>query len=332
EVMPKVRQTSPPGEMFAYDNAGYAVLGRIVEVLREKPWSRVLRERLTGPLGLEHVATRADEAILFRAAVGHVQADPSDEPTPTKVWALPYSNAPAGAMLAMSARDLLGFARLHLTDGLAPDGSRLLSEAAAVEMRAPFTDVPRLTPRPTQRGLGWIRYDWDGGLVVGHDGQTIGQLAYLRVVPEQGVAVAVLTNGGRAGRLSTAITSEALRALAGIAVPPLPGVPPGPVGAVDRPERYVGRYEVHSGRVDVEVDDEGRLWMTNTELGELAELEEHSAEPERQLLVPLDPADGPDRFAVVEPVHGMHRWVAFLGSDEAGRARFLHTSRALPRV
>ncbi|HEY6739158.1 MAG TPA: serine hydrolase domain-containing protein, partial [Actinopolymorphaceae bacterium] len=262
DIMPTVRQTLPPGEMFSYNNAGFVVLGRIIEVLREKPWAQVLRERLAEPLGLEYVATRADEAILFRAAVGHVQADPADEPTPTKVWALPYSNAPFGAMLAMSARDLLGFARLHLCDGLAPDGTRLLSESAAAEMRAPFAEVPRLTPRPTQRGLGWSRYDWDGGLVVGHDGQTIGQLAYLRVVPERGVAVAVLTNGGRAGRLHTAVTSEALRVLAGIAVPPLPGVPPGPVDAVDRPERYVGRYEVHSGRVDVEVDDEGRLWMT----------------------------------------------------------------------
>jgi CubicO group peptidase (beta-lactamase class C family) len=93
----------PPGTVFSYSNSGYAVLGRLVEVLRGKPFHAVLRERLVAPLDLHTVATDADEAILHRAAVGHVEA--GGELVPTTRWAVSYSTAPSGSHLAMSARD-----------------------------------------------------------------------------------------------------------------------------------------------------------------------------------------------------------------------------------
>ena len=101
-------QLFPPGEMFSYNNAGYCVLGRIVEVLRDKPFDQALRDHLCTPLGLTHVATDANSAILFRAAIGHLPnpQDPDGNPVPAPVYALAKSNAPAGAMLAMRPRDL----------------------------------------------------------------------------------------------------------------------------------------------------------------------------------------------------------------------------------
>src|SRR5215467_638170 len=65
-------QVFPPGERFSYNNAGYCVLGRLVEVLRGKPFDDCIRERLFVPLGLTHAANGPYEAILFRAAVGHL--------------------------------------------------------------------------------------------------------------------------------------------------------------------------------------------------------------------------------------------------------------------
>nr|WP_281172141.1 hypothetical protein [Amycolatopsis benzoatilytica] len=46
-----------------------------MEVLRGKLFHDVLRERLVDPLGLAAVATSADEAILCRTAVGHLETD-----------------------------------------------------------------------------------------------------------------------------------------------------------------------------------------------------------------------------------------------------------------
>ena len=55
-------QLFPPGEMFSYNNAGFCVLGRIIEVLRGKPFDQALREHLFAPLGLTHAATEIGRA------------------------------------------------------------------------------------------------------------------------------------------------------------------------------------------------------------------------------------------------------------------------------
>ncbi len=67
-----IPQLFAPGEVFSYNNTGFVVLGRLVEVLRGKPFDEVLVERLADPLGLTHVSPSPYEAILHRAAVGHL--------------------------------------------------------------------------------------------------------------------------------------------------------------------------------------------------------------------------------------------------------------------
>ena len=77
------------------------VLGRIVEVLRGKPFDTVLTERLAVPLGLTVATTYAEGAALHAAwARGRAAGDRSG----------PESDWPAGSALAVSARDLLAFA------------------------------------------------------------------------------------------------------------------------------------------------------------------------------------------------------------------------------
>ena len=64
-------QVTPPGELWSYCNSGFSVLGRIVEVLRGKPFNKVLRERLADPLGLT-VATTHGEGAELGVAAGHL--------------------------------------------------------------------------------------------------------------------------------------------------------------------------------------------------------------------------------------------------------------------
>ena len=66
------RQVSEPGELFSYCNAGYCALGALVARLRGRTWEAAMRELLIEPLGARHMALYAEEAIMFRAAVGHV--------------------------------------------------------------------------------------------------------------------------------------------------------------------------------------------------------------------------------------------------------------------
>jgi len=313
-----VRQLFPPGERFSYNNAGYVVLGRIVEVLRGKPYGAALREHLIGPLGLAHAATDAYEAILHRAAVGHIQPDPDADPVPAPAWALVSSNAPAGSLLAMSAADLLTFARMHL-DG----GGDVLSAASVKAMQQRQVELPYLGLLGDAWGIGWEIFDWVGGTVIGHDGSTVGQNAFLRVVPAAGVAVALLTNGGEPVPVYREVVGRALAELAGVQVP----VPPAPPAAPQPfdPDRYVGRYEADIVHYEVTADESGRLWVEMTPRGPLAEA---GLPPERYEIVRLRG----ETFVSAEPRNGMHQPVAFVDVASSGRARFLHQGRAIPRT
>ncbi|NED96277.1 beta-lactamase family protein [Phytoactinopolyspora alkaliphila] len=320
----EVPQLFPPGERFSYNNAGYVVLGRIVEVLRGKPYGTALREHLAAPLGLEHLATDAYEAILHRAAVGHVSPEPDADPVPAPVWSLAASNAPAGSMLSMSAADLVRFAWMHLAGGTAADGTAVLSGASVQAMRERQVELPHLGIMGDAWGIGWEIFDWPGGPVIGHDGGTIGQAAFLRVVPGADVAVAVLTNGGDPMPLFESVAGDVLRELAGVSVPAASEPPERPEPVTD-PSRYVGRYAADVILYEVEADSDGRLWQTMKPQGVLAEAGQHE---QRFEIVRLRE----DTFVSRERVHGIHMPAAFVGDDGAGRARFLHQGRAVPRV
>ncbi|MEU2869634.1 serine hydrolase domain-containing protein [Streptomyces olivoreticuli] len=209
----------PPGTAVSYSSVGYNVLGRIVEVLTGLTWDEALKQRLLAPLGLTQTMTLPEEALAFRAAMGHL-GEPGQDPDPAPAWDLmPRSAGPYGRVIA-SAADVVRLARLHLDGGTAPDGTRVLAPGTVAAMQRREIDVPdKWTVSADGWGLGWTLYDWDGIAGFGHDGASIGQYAYLRVVPEAGVAVALLTNGGAARKLYGTLLRELLAELAGVRMP-----------------------------------------------------------------------------------------------------------------
>src|SRR5262249_11915947 len=86
------------GAAYSYCNSGFAVLGRIIEVLDGRVWDESLRKRLIGPLGLTETVTLPEEAIMHRAAVGHRERPREDDPVP--VWMLARGLGPAGLITA----------------------------------------------------------------------------------------------------------------------------------------------------------------------------------------------------------------------------------------
>ncbi|MCO5973593.1 serine hydrolase [Actinoallomurus soli] len=312
-------QNHPLGATFSYCNAGYALLGRVIEKVTGQTWDRALRDRLCAPLGLTHTVTLPEEALLFSAAVGHDEYE--GEPVPAPAWTLPRSIGPAG-LITSTAAEVLAFARLHLTGGLAADGTRILSADGAAAMAAHETDLPDEHTLGDSWGLGWIRFGWDGHRLIGHDGNTLGQAAFLRVLPEQGLAVALLTNGGDARGLYQDLYREIFAEVAGVTMPPPFAPPPEPVTADAAP--HVGVYERSGVRMEVENGSEGPLLRT-TITGPLAELlpdpvEEHA-------LVPA----GPALFAVRPPE--AQTWAPVTFYELPTGERYLHFgARATPRV
>ena len=104
-------------------------------------------------------------------------------------------------------------------------------------IRESLVDLPEIGLMGTSWGLGFERFDTPEGTLVGHDGNTIGQAAFLRMVPEAGLAVALLTNGGDAFSVYREVVGHVLEELAGLPAPQLP-VPPAHPEPVDASRRW----------------------------------------------------------------------------------------------
>jgi hypothetical protein len=260
---------------------------------------------------------------MYRAAIGHIQPSPDSEIVPAPIYALARSNAAAGSMLAMRPRDLLGFAQMHLNDGAAADGTQVLSPGIVKAMQQRQVEVPKLALLGDAWGLGWELMDTAEGTMIGHDGSTIGQNAFLRIVPEKGVAVALVTNGGDTMDLYYAVVGHLLRELAGVSLPALP-VPPADPERIDA-GRFVGTYSNRIADLTVSQDADGRIWMEQVPKGLFAEL---GGEVERIEFV----AFGENTLIPLKGERGLHMPHAFLGDDGNGHALYLHMGRAVRRA
>ncbi|WP_350280794.1 serine hydrolase domain-containing protein [Kribbella sp. HUAS MG21] len=314
DVLPGLAQDVQPGAGFSYNNAGYVVLGRIAEVLLGKPYHQLIRERIAVPLELEHVATIPDEALLYRAALGHVAPKPGDPLRAAPVWSLVHAMAPAGSLLAMTARDLLTFGRAYLD-------ATLLDRATIDGLWEPQIDVPAIGGFAQHWGLGWMIFDVEGGRLYGHDGGTVGQSAFFRLVPDKGVAVALLTNGGSPGALYDDLVGHILRETAGVELPARPVPPTEPVEI--SPELVTGRYAGVLTQSTFTVED-GEFWVLDEAVGEEARV--LIPEPRRTRLVALDDT----RLIAAEPERGTHEVIAFRDPVD-GRATYTFRGGRLTR-
>lgn len=317
ETLDGVAQLFPPGELFSYNNAGYVVLGRLVEVLRGKHYEDCLREYLAAPLKLQQFCPNALDAIRFRAAIGHLEPEPGADLVPAPFWSMLRSNGPAGSSLAMSAADLLAFGRMHLAGG-----AGVLSAESTAAMLQRQVSLPPLGIMGDAWGLGWELFDTPTGQVYGHDGNTVGQAAFLRLVPESDLVVALLTNGGDAMSLYADLVPALLKEFGGVEVslPPRPPAEPEPFAA----DRYLGTYASTVADLVVSQDEDGRVWLEQRPKGTAAEL---SAASKSELVF----LEG-DTLILREAQGGIYLPLVFLGDDGSGRARYVHSGRATRRA
>jgi CubicO group peptidase (beta-lactamase class C family) len=184
------KQWVQPGELWFYNNAGFYIVGRIIEVLTGKTFEAVMKEKLLVPAGLHNTTLFTHEAILHPHAVGHNLKDRKSGYTIAQPYAIPRHAAAAGYII-QTVGDLLRFAQLHLNGGEI-DGTRILSEERVKDMQKPQIEAANFA---NYYGTSWALEDIGGATIVQHGGSTNGFRAHLDLVPEGRFAVAVLTNG-----------------------------------------------------------------------------------------------------------------------------------------
>jgi CubicO group peptidase (beta-lactamase class C family) len=302
-----LRQQFAPGALWTYCNTGFGLAGAIIERVTGQPFETAMRERIFKPLGLERSFFFAHEAIVYANATGHNQVHPgADEHEVARRYPLPRWVNAAGGIIS-NVNDLLTFAEFHLRDGVAADGTRLLSAESAQTMRREQTRAANFAEG---YGLGWGLRTAGNEQIVEHGGSTNGFQAKLVLVPSRNFALALLTNSSRGSVLNEHVRVWALDHDLGLRKErPTPRRL-----SDDELARFAGRYERPEGAITLTVRDGGlirAMTLTNALEGKT----EHF--PEDRLV-----ATGEREFIVVSEGETKDEHVDFI-LGENGAPRFV---------
>ncbi len=181
----------PPDTKFAYSNAGYMIIGAVLEELTDTSWETLMRARLFEPLGMSSCGFgppaapgQVDQPWPHLVTAGEL------EPVPTGPAAdNPPALGPAGTVHC-SLGDWGKFVRMHLAG--ARGESRFVSAASFAKLHTPY-------PGEEYAG-GWIvtKRPWAHGVALTHGGSNGMWFANVWLAPGLDRAFLVATNRGDA--------------------------------------------------------------------------------------------------------------------------------------
>src|SRR5688572_31082921 len=181
-------QIQPLGTIWSYNNAGFNIASRVIEVITRKPYEQAAQEMLLDPLGLKMTFFfPSDILITHRFVVGHYKKDKKLHVA--RPWAIGRAGNGVGGVVS-TVKDLLAYARFHMGGG-----NHIVKQKTLADMRVKQIHAGGRG----DMGITWfIRYA-DDLTAYAHGGATHGQQAYFFYIPEKDFALAILTNSDDGG-------------------------------------------------------------------------------------------------------------------------------------
>ncbi len=171
----------PPGSEYSYSTYGWNLVSAVVQGASGRPFLRYMRVRVLDPLGMDETVAEYVDSIIPGRARFYVRS-PED-----RVLNAPFvdnSNKWAGGGYLSTARDMVVYGSSYM------DGTLL--DPATVDLL--WTPQRTTAGESTGYGIGWSSADVDGVRNVWHTGGAMGGSTILLLLPDEGVAVAILTN------------------------------------------------------------------------------------------------------------------------------------------
>ncbi|WP_439568588.1 serine hydrolase domain-containing protein [Sphingopyxis sp.] len=172
-----------PGQDWNYSNAGYVLLGRIVENVSGESYFEYVRRHIFAPAGMTSSGFDSQEDVTEKLATGYFKDGAFATAWKANWMTLPFKGSPAGGGYSTNG-DLLRFAS-------ALRGGKLVKDATLQKM---FDDGVAVGPGKYAAGFG--DRPSNGRQIRGHAGGAEGMSANLAIVWETGAAVAVTSNQG----------------------------------------------------------------------------------------------------------------------------------------
>jgi D-alanyl-D-alanine carboxypeptidase len=238
-----------PGEHFHYCNAGFSILGLLVEKLDGRPWRKCVQARILTPLEMTETVGVISTASRGRAAVGY-QAFWDDQVYPRQGRLSPAPNLvmdDTAGCIASTPGDMARYARMLLNHGQGPHG-RIVSEQSFSLMSTPYIKASDFSDTSSY-GYGIAVDTLDGHKILRHTGGMVAFASSIHADLDGGVAAFASINAMQ-GYRPTAVTEYAVRLLRAEREPKtLPAAPPiaNPL-EVDNAADYAGAFTDGNGQ------------------------------------------------------------------------------------
>ena len=291
-LMADIEQVMPLGAGVSYNNASLGLAGLVLQRVTGSTYEQAVRDLVLEPLGMRDSLFDSKQIMTRRFSNGHRRSQDGTTEV-VRPWDQGRYAAPMGG-LASNVGDQLAWARFHMGDGTAADGTRVLGAETLRRMQRPTIECPG-NALGDAVGISWLLRDVEGLAVVAHGGDTTGQHSIFEMVPERGFALTSLTNcGPNGGEFNEAIFRWAMKAYLDIEI-----TDPEPMHLdAEALAVFAGRYETIAIIIDLKPADGVLIAEVEVRPEVLAELGE---EPDDEPPVPIGilPGDG-DRYVVPE--------------------------------
>jgi len=192
-----------PNTIFSYSNAGYTLLGAMVERVSGESFNDYTQKHLFQPLGMKNSSFVLTPEMSNLYSKGYADGKEYDEPL--------IRDVPAG-LLHSNVIDLANFIKMTFNHGNF-NGSQIIKAEMLKEMQTK-QNVDCKLDYNFSIGLGWMlnssKWDYAGGIAE-HGGDTYVYHGQLSTLPDKKIGVIVLENTDRGGNSPRIVAKEILQ-------------------------------------------------------------------------------------------------------------------------
>ncbi len=203
KTLPHFPPISRLRETFLYNNFMYVVAGKVIHNVTKNTWEKEIYTRILTPLKMEHSVISledlqkvADLSQPYAEIGGKIQE---------LLFLYPRSIL-ASSAIHSSVSDMAKWIQIQLLEGGALIEKKNLKEMHEIHM--PFAPqsplgllhMPFSSLEPSGYGLGWEIDAYRGRKQVHHGGTTEGFFSEVSLLPEEKIALVILTNSSTDGR------------------------------------------------------------------------------------------------------------------------------------
>lgn len=209
EALSEEYLVDPPDRMSRYSNLGYSLIEDLIGRASGMDYADYVGHEILAPLDMTHsffgLEASRSQSWFNGCSISEAYA---------KGCRVTGYDAPAAAGgLYASVLDLCKLAQMVLNRGRSGSGRSLLSRDTIEEMLAPQNQTTPLNLY--EIGLGWHLRPLELGREVWHNGATTFFHSMMSILPEQGLALALMANSAEASGLVNTTYSEILRIVCG---------------------------------------------------------------------------------------------------------------------